>query len=177
MSAVLGLDSERIEHIIQDFADVQIANYNCPGQTVISGKTESVEKAAEKCKEAGAKRCLMLNVSGPFHSDMLKGAGEKLGKALEKVTINELQIPYVPNVEAEITKDREQIKPLLVRQVSHSVRWEQSVRKMISEGVDTFVEIGPGKTLAGFNKKIDKEIRTFNIGTLSDIEKVRAEFV
>ncbi len=177
MSAVLGLDSDVIENVIQNIADVQIANYNCPGQTVISGKTESVEEAASKCKEAGAKRCVMLNVSGPFHSDMLKGAGEKLSKAFGEVTLNDLQIPYVSNTTAEIITDREQIKPLLVKQVSHSVRWEQSIRKMIAEGTDTFIEIGPGQTLAGFNRKIDKEIKTYHIGSLPDIEKVRAELM
>ncbi|MDR1701008.1 MAG: ACP S-malonyltransferase [Lachnoclostridium sp.] len=175
MAAVLGLDSEVISQIIKDWENVQIANYNCPGQIVISGETESVKAAAEKLKEAGAKRCLMLNVSGPFHSELLRGAGDKLSRVLSDVTVKDLQIPYVSNTTAQIITDKEMIKPLLIKQVYNSVRWEQSIRVMIREGVDVFIEIGPGKTLAGFNKKIDKEIKTYNIESLSDIDKVREE--
>ena len=175
MAAVLGMDAQAIEENIKDFQKVQIANYNCPGQIVISGETKEVEKAADKLKEAGAKRCIMLNVSGPFHSQMLQGAGEKLSKELDQIEIHDLAIPYVANVNGEIVSDSSKIKPYLVQQVSSSVRWEQSVRNMIEWGVDTFIEIGPGKTLAGFNRKIDREIKTFNVETLADIDKILAE--
>lgn len=172
MAAILSLDGAAIEEVIGDMDDVWIANYNCPGQVVISGKKVAVEEACEKLKSAGAKRALMLNVSGPFHSGMLTGAGEKLGKILDKVTIQDPQIPYVANVTAEFVTTAEPVKELLTKQVSSSVRWQQSVETMIAHGVDSFIEIGPGKTLAGFMKKINREIRTMNVEKLEDIEKV-----
>ena len=175
MAAILAMDAAAIEEVIADMDGVQIANYNCPGQIVISGKKEAVETACEKLKEAGAKRAVMLNVSGPFHSQMLTGAGEKLGGVLEQVDIHELQIPYVANVTAEYVTDAEQIKPLLMKQVSSSVRWEQSVRAMLADGVDTFIEIGPGKTLAGFMRKIDRTVKVLNIEKLEDVAKVVEE--
>lgn len=176
MAAVMGLDKEQIEEAIADIADVQIANYNCPGQIVISGKKEAVETANEALKAAGARRTLMLNVSGPFHSDMLQGAGEKLAPVLDQIEIKAPVIPYAANVTAEYVTNKDDIKPLLVKQVSSSVRWQQTIENMVADGVDVFIEIGPGKTLAGFNKKIgkalDKEIKTLNIETLADIDTV-----
>ena len=168
MAAILAMDASAIEEVISGIDGVQIANYNCPGQIVISGKKEAVETACEKLKEAGAKRAIMLNVSGPFHSRMLTGAGEKLGEVLEQVEIHPLSIPYVANVTADV-------KPLLMKQVSSSVRWEQSVRAMLADGVDTFIEIGPGKTLAGFMKKIDRTVKVLNIEKLEDVDKVVEE--
>ncbi len=173
MAAVLAMDAERIEQVIRDISDVQIANYNCPGQIVISGKKEAVELAADKLKEAGAKRVIPLNVSGPFHSKMLAGAGEKLGKVLENVTVSKPKIPYVANVTAEYVTDEGLVKPLLTQQVYSSVRWQQSVETMIKDGVDTFVEIGPGKTLSGFMKKINRNVAVLNIEKLEDLEKLR----
>ena len=173
MAAVLAMDAEEIERVIEPIEGVQIANYNCPGQIVISGKKEAVDEAAEKLKEAGAKRVIPLNVSGPFHSRMLTEAGEKLGKVLDTVEIHEPVIPYAANVTAEYVTKAEDVKPLLVKQVSSSVRWEQTMRMMLQDGVDTFIEIGPGKTLAGFMKKIDRNVRVINIEKLEDIEKVR----
>ena len=120
----------------------------------------------------GAKRCVMLNVSGPFHSELLEEAGQKLGEKLKEVRVNELQIPYVTNVTAEFVTDIRATKALLVKQVSSPVRWIQSVEKMIEEGVDTFVEIGPGKTLAGFVKKINKDVKVLNVSTVEDIGEV-----
>jgi [acyl-carrier-protein] S-malonyltransferase len=172
MAAVLAMDAERIEQVIEDISDVQIANYNCPGQIVISGKKEAVELAAEKLKEAGAKRVIPLNVSGPFHSKMLTGAGEKLGKVLEGVKVSKPEIPYVANVTAEYVTDEGLVKPLLTRQVYSSVRWQQSVETMLKDGVDTFVEIGPGKTLSGFMKKTNRNVAVLNIEKLDDLEKV-----
>lgn len=172
MAAILAMDAAAIETVIADIEGVQIANYNCPGQIVISGKKEAVETACEKLKEAGAKRAIMLNVSGPFHSRMLTGAGEKLGKVLEQVEVHTPVIPYVANVTAAYVTDAAEVKPLLTRQVSSSVRWQQSVEAMLKDGVDTFIEIGPGKTLAGFMKKIDRTVTVLNIEKLEDVDRV-----
>ena len=177
MSAILGLDAEKIAAICEETAAktnkvVSIANYNCPGQIVISGKKAAVEEACEKLKAAGAKRAIMLNVSGPFHSGMLVGAGEKLGKVLENVEIHKPVIPYAANVTAQYVTEAEPVKDLLVKQVSSSVKWQQCVETMLADGVDTFIEIGPGKTLAGFMKKIDRSVKTLNVEKLEDIEKV-----
>ena len=177
MAAVLGMDTERIEETIGGIENVSIANYNCPGQIVITGLKEAVTEASEKLKEAGARRVLPLNVSGPFHSVMLAEAGKELGKELEKVTLHELKIPYVTNVTAEYVEDPSQTKELLEKQISSSVRWQQSVEKMISSGVDTFVEIGPGRTLAGFMRKINRNVKVYNIQTVEDAEKVCGELV
>lgn len=172
MAAILALDALKIEEVLSGMEGVQIANYNCPGQIVISGKKEAVEAANEKLLAAGAKRALMLNVSGPFHSSMLTGAGEKLGEVLKGVEIKNPRIPYVANVTAQYVTDSEMVKPLLKEQVYSSVRWQQSVETMVADGVDTFIEIGPGKTLAGFIKKITKDARVFNIEKLEDMDKL-----
>ena len=172
MAAVLALDASAIEAVTGAMEGVWIANYNCPGQIVISGKKAAVEEACEELKAAGAKRALMLNVSGPFHSGMLAEAGGKLAKVLEGVEIHAPRIPYVANVNAEFVTTAEPVKELLTRQVSSSVRWQQSVEAMIADGVDTFIEIGPGRTLAGFMKKISREVRTLNVEKLEDIDKV-----
>lgn len=172
MCAVIGLDGQVIANVCDDIEGVSVANYNCPGQIVISGKKESVEKAAEKLKEAGARRCVMLNVSGPFHSAMLTEAGEKLYEVLKDVELKDFTIPYVTNVTAEYVTDTKNIKELLKKQVSSSVKWQQSIEKMIENGVDTFVEIGPNKTLASFVKKINKEVRIFNIEKWEDVDTV-----
>ena len=177
MAAVLGLDAAAIENVLADLGDVQIANYNCPGQIVISGKTAAVELACEKLKEAGAKRTVPLKVSGPFHSGMLLGAGEKLEKVLEQVEVHTPVVPYVANVTADYVKEADCVKPLLVKQVSSSVRWQQSMEMLLADGVDTFVEIGPGKTLAGCMKKINRTVKVLNIEKLEDIEKAVKEFL
>lgn len=171
MAAVLALDAGRIEEVLKDFEDAEIANYNCPGQIVISGKKEAVEAAGEKLLEAGAKRIIPLKVSGPFHSSMLKGAGEKLGEVLSHVAIKEPAIPYVANVTAAYVTKADEVKQLLQKQVSSSVRWQQSVEAMIADGVDTFIEIGPGRTLAGFMKKINRDVKVLNIEKLEDVDQ------
>lgn len=172
MCAVMAMEAEKIEQVIADIAGVTVANYNCPGQIVITGETPAVETAAAALKEAGAKRTVMLNVSGPFHSRMLTGAGEKLGKVLEPVEVHTPAVPYVANVTAGYVKDADQVKPLLVQQVSSSVRWQQSMELLLADGVDTFIEIGPGKTLAGFMKKINRAVKVLNIEKLEDVDKV-----
>lgn len=172
MAAVLGLTGDVIEKAIEEIDGVSVANYNCPGQIVITGWKESVEKASEALKEAGAKRVLPLNVSGPFHSPMLTEAGEELGKVLENVELSPLEIPYVTNVTAGYVTDINETKDLLARQVASSVRWQQSVENMIADGVDTFVEIGPGRTLAGFMRKISRDVKVYNVASWEDVDKV-----
>lgn len=170
MAAVLGMEAEAIEAVLKDVDGAYVANYNCPGQIVITGMKEAVEEACVRLKEAGAKRCMPLNVSGPFHSPYLEEAGSKLAEFMEDVNVQPLQMPYVTNVTADLVEDSVQIKSLLQKQVSSSVRWQQSVEKMIAEGVDTFVEIGPGKTLAGFIKKINPEVKVVNISCVADLQ-------
>ena len=177
MAAVMGMETEKIEEVLADIADVSIANYNCPGQIVITGLAEAVAEASEKLKAAGGRRVIPLNVSGPFHSAMLATAGKELGKVLEGVTLHELKIPYVTNVTAEYVEDPAETKALLEKQISSSVRWQQSVENMIRQGVDTFIEIGPGRTLAGFMRKIDRNVKVYNIQTVEDAEKVCRELV
>lgn len=175
MAAVLGMDADKIEAVTDAIDGVSIANYNCPGQIVITGAKEAVEKASAKLKESGARRVLPLNVSGPFHSAMLEDAGKELAQVLENVSLSPLKIPYVTNVTAQYVENSDETKALLAKQISSSVKWQQSVETMIKEGVDTFVEIGPGKTLAGFMKKIDRTVKVYNIQTVEDVDKVISE--
>lgn len=175
MCAVLALDEQVIEAVLEDMPEVTIANYNCPGQIVITGRRAAVEEAAEKLKTAGARRCMMLNVDGAFHSPFLKEAGEKLKTALDTVEIHPLQLPYVTNVTAEYVIDKEKIVPLLCQQISSPVRFMQSLEEMLAQGVDRFVEIGPGRTLAGFLKKIDRQAKVWNVQTFADVQRVKEE--
>ena len=175
MCAVMAMDASAIEKVTETIDGVTIANYNCPGQIVITGRTEAVGIAAEKLKEAGAKCAIMLNVSGPFHSPLLKKAGEELAEELKNTALHTLQIPYVTNVTAEKVDDISVTRELLAEQVSSPVRWMQSMENMIADGVDTFVEIGPGRTLAGFMKKINRDVKVYNISAWEDIEKVVGE--
>ena len=171
MAAVLGMEAAAIEEGLQGIEGAWIANYNCPGQIVITGRKAAVEKASQVLKEKGARRVLPLNVSGPFHSPMLEPAGEKLLETLNQVEFTPLQIPYVTNVTAEPVTDIRLTKELLKQQVSSSVRWQQSMEYMLANGVDTFVEIGPGKTLTGFLRKIDRSAVVYQVGTCGDVEK------
>ena len=172
MAAVLGAEASLIEETLSEIPEVWIANYNCPGQIVISGKKEAVEAAAEALKARGIKRVLMLNVSGPFHSGLVRDAGEELGKVLAETEIHPLRIPYYANVTGDKVEDAAKVRELLTEQVYSSVRFEQSIRNMLSAGVDTFYELGPGKTLAGFVKKIDREATVVNIETMEDLAKI-----
>ena len=171
MAAVIGLSADEVKDILKDENNVSIANYNCPGQIVITGIKTAVEKASVRLKEAGARRVLPLNVSGPFHSPMMEEAGIKLKKVLDEVEMDRLEIPYVTNVTAKYVTDECQIKDLLSRQISSSVLWQQSIENMISKGVDTFVEIGPGKTLTGFMRKINLDVKMYHIQNIEEMEQ------
>ncbi|MCM1100118.1 MAG: ACP S-malonyltransferase [Clostridium sp.] len=174
MAAVLGMAAEEIGKILEPIPQVSIANYNCPGQIVITGMKESLQTAGEALEAAGARRVIPLAVSGPFHSEMLAEAGRSLARELEQVRLEDLKIPYVTNVTAELVQDTAEIRDLLARQISSPVRWQQSVERMIQEGADTFIEIGPGRTLSGFVKKISRDVKVYNIETVSDMEEVLA---
>ncbi|WP_432792034.1 ACP S-malonyltransferase [Peptacetobacter hiranonis] len=175
MCAVIGASRELIEECILklESGTVEIANYNSPAQIVISGEKAAVEEAAVLLKENGAKRAIMLDVSGPFHSSLLKGAGEKLKLELDKVDMKEPSVDVVSNVDANIHKDPDEIKAILVKQVYSSVLWEDSISKLIDEGFDRFIEIGPGKTLRAFIKKIASkkkaDVEIINIDTAADV--------
>ena len=152
-----------------------IANYNCPGQIVITGRTEEVKKAGEQLKEAGARRVLPLKVSGPFHSPLLAPAGEELAKEMKRIKFRELKVPYVANAVAEKETDAHKIPGLFVTGVSSPVKWQQSMELMVKEGVDLFLEIGPGKTLSGFMKKIAPEAKVLSLSTWTDLEQLQKE--
>lgn len=174
MAAVISLDGNVIDEVCAKItADtgkvVSAANYNCPGQIVISGYTESVNDAVEPLKEAGAKMVSILNVSGPFHSPMLKGAGDKLGEELKNVEFANPVVPYINNADVKTITNKDEIKDSLERQVYSPVRWQQTMEKMLEEGVDTFYEIGPGKTLAGFMKRIDRSKKVISISTVEEL--------
>ena len=173
MAAVIAMDADKIAEICDNTpGKVQIANYNCPGQIVISGEAEAVKAASAALAEAGAKRVIPLNVSGPFHSQMLVPAGEKLYDFLQGVDVAEGFAPYYCNADAEEITDAAKVKELLKRQVYSSVRWQQTIENMIADGVDTFIEVGPGKTLTGFMKKINREVKSINIATVDDLSKL-----
>ncbi len=166
MAAIIGQDICSITDSINEASKlgvVELANLNCPGQIVIAGELKALERAMELCKEKGAKRAILLPVSAPFHCRLLKPAGELLKKELDNITFGKMNIPVVTNVTAEYINDEGLVNDLLVRQVSSSVLWEKSVRNMIKNGVDTFIEIGPGKVLTGFIKKIDADVTTLNV--------------
>jgi len=177
MAAVLGMTAEQAEEVVKgcNSAQLCVANYNCPGQVVISGEKNQVLHAMEALKAAGAKRVVELNCSGPFHSPMLIGAGEKLGKALEAVKLGSLNVPYAANLTADYVTDTKDIKELLIKQVYSPVRFEQSIRRLINDGADTFIEIGPGRTLSGFVKKIAKDmgVETVNIKNVEKPEDLK----
>lgn len=179
MAAILGLEKEKVLeaiHSVSKYGIVEIANYNSPGQIVISGEIEAVNLAAEEAKKLGAKKVVLLPVSAPFHSSLLKPAGEKLKEELGKVKINDLKEVVVTNVDAKPLVDKSEVVSSLVRQVSNSVLWCDSVNTMLDSGVDTFIEIGPGKSLTGFVKRIaktaNKEVNTFSVSNIEGFEKI-----
>ena len=173
MAALLGLDRDKLSLVIEatkEYGVVEVANYNSPEQIVISGEKTGIEIACAKALELGAKKAVPLSVSAPFHTSLLSPAGEKLSKELEKIKINELSKKVISNVDGHVIENKDEIKAKLVNQVSHSVLWQQSVEYMINQGVDTFVEIGPGKSLSGFVKRIGKsmgkDVQTLSVNNL-----------
>jgi len=175
MAAILGLERSIIIDICNkvsaEFELVQAVNFNCPGQVVIAGTSNGVEKACELLKEAGARRTVVLPVSAPFHSALMQPASEKLALALDKITLNNASIPVVANVSGKILVEANAIKASLIEQAASPVKWEDCVAEMQKFGADLFVEVGPGKVLNGFNKKIDKEITNFNVENIESLEK------
>lgn len=173
MSAVIGMETEHIEELCAQIdGQVSIANYNCPGQVVITGETAAVKKAGMLLKNNGALRVVPLNVSGPFHSPMLRTAGERLGEVLKTIHWKCLDLPYVANVSGEPVYDIANVEELLIKQVSSPVKWQQSVETMIAQGVTQFVEIGPGNTLKKFIKKISKAVTVINISKTEDLQNL-----
>jgi len=173
MAAILGLEIEKINDACTKASEIGIvegANFNCPGQVVIAGEVKAVERAMELCKELGAKRAMLLPVSAPFHTSMLAPAGKKLEEELKSIELMEMGIPVITNVTGEYIKDISQVKAILKTQLQSPVMWEKTIRNMIKSGVDTFVEIGPGKTLCSFVKKIDKNLKIVNVEDKASLE-------
>lgn len=176
MSAVLSLDRERLEEVCNQVKKenhvVEPANYNCPGQIVISGHQAAVAEAGEKMAEAGARKVVPLSVSGPFHSSLMKPAADRLAGVLAEWDIQDAEVPVVANVTAEPVQDKDEIRRLLIEQVASPVRWEESVRNMLKAGVDVFVEIGPGKVLSGLVKKVDRKAKVFAVEDMDSLKMV-----
>lgn len=175
MAAILGADRNKIIEVCEQTSRecelVEAVNFNCPGQVVIAGKVKGVEKACQLLKEAGAKRAVMLPVSAPFHSSLMKPAAEKLAAALGEIQIQDAAIPVVANVTGTIITKAGKIKESLISQAASSVKWEDCIAEMRKFGAQTFVEVGPGKVLTGFNKKIDKTIVNYNVENIESLEK------
>lgn len=178
MAVIIGLQNNDVIECCKEasqFGVVEPTNFNCPGQIAIAGEAAAVEKASELCKVKGAKRAMLLPVSAPFHCSLLKPAGAMLANELKNVSLNDIKIPVVTNVTAECILDKSLVKDLLIRQVSTSVLWENCIRTMLDKGVDTFIEIGPGKVLSGFVKKINKDVKVLNIENLESLNKAFEE--
>ena len=179
MAAILGMDADKLEQVTDDATNsagvVQLANLNCPGQIVISGTKAGVEKACELAKERGAKRAIPLDVSGPFHSELMRSASHDLAKVLSDSFLLDAKVPVVTNFRAEPETNATQLQDMLIHQLYSPVLWEQSVRKMIELGVTTFVEVGPGKVLSGLVKKIDRSVTVIPVHDLASFEKAVEE--
>ena len=174
MSAVLGLDAGSVQRVLAELPGVEIANDNCPGQLVIAGEAARVAEAGERLKEAGAKRVVSLNVSGPFHSAMLAPAGVRLAEELANTEIRKPRIPYASNVTGSLVTEAEPIRRLLADQVSSRVRWQDNVKALREAGATHFIEIGPGRTLTGFLRKIDRSLHCCNIEKWEDLEQLES---
>ncbi len=175
MAAILGLDAEKIVDICQKISaeggPVQAVNFNCPGQIVIAGAAKAVETAAEEMKAAGAKRAILLHVSAPFHSTLMEPAAARLADVLEDIAIADAQIPVVANVDGKVETDAAAIKAALVKQAASPVLWIDCCHTMVEFGAQVFVEVGPGKVLSGFNRKIDKSIQSQNVEDIPSLQK------
>jgi [acyl-carrier-protein] S-malonyltransferase len=174
MAAILGMERGQVEKLCEEAAQGEVltpANFNCPGQIVIAGHAKAIERAMERVKREG-KKAVLLPVSAPFHSPLMKPAGERLEKALEGIPIQDLKIPVVTNVEAEINQSKERVKELLVNQVWSPVRWEESMQKISGDGIEQTLEIGPGKVLSGLMKRINSKVETKNIEDIQTLKKI-----
>lgn len=179
MAAIIALATDKIEEICTQVSQetgkpVQAVNFNCPGQVVIAGSTEAVQKAADAMKEAGAKRAILLPVSAPFHSTLMQPAADRLAAELKKVTFSDAKIPVYANVTAKPETKASEIEALLVKQAASPVLWEHTVENMIADGVTDFIEVGPGKVLTGFVKKINREFTGQNVEDQVSLEKTIA---
>ncbi|CUB20355.1 MULTISPECIES: ACP S-malonyltransferase [Bacillus] len=174
MAAILGLDKAALVEVTKEVTEsghlVELANLNCPGQIVISGTAKGVELASEKAKEKGAKRAIALEVSGPFHSALMKPAAEKFTDVLSKLDIKDAKTPVISNVTADIVTSRDDIETKLIEQLYSPVRFEESVERLIDLGVTTFIEIGPGKVLSGLVKKVNRRLTTISVSDQETIE-------
>jgi [acyl-carrier-protein] S-malonyltransferase len=178
MAAIIGLEDDVVVECCKQASGtgvVEPVNFNCPGQIVIAGEISAVNKAVKLCTEKGAKRAVPLQVSAPFHCSMIKSAGEKIRTEIDKITVKTPRIPVISNVTADYEDEPSQITDLLVRQVSSPVLWRKSVEKMISTGVDAFIEIGPGKALSGFVRRISKEVKTLSVENVETLENALLE--
>jgi [acyl-carrier-protein] S-malonyltransferase len=174
MAAIIGLKEDALREVLAKSSHagiVEAANFNCPGQIVIAGETKAVETAVENAKEAGALKAIILNVSGPFHTSMMEPAAVKLEKELAAMTVKDMKIPVITNVTGEFVEDAQVIKATLKKQVMSSVLWEKTINTMLEAGVDTFVEIGPGKALCGFVKKVNRKVKAINVENLDSLQK------
>lgn len=173
MSAVLNLSEEKINELLQTASSegiVSVANYNTPDQIVITGEETAVNKANELCKEAGAKRVVPLPVSGAFHSPLMKSASEQYKSFVSQSNINDAQIPVITNVDAKETTGKDEFETKMVEQIYSSVYWTQTINYLLEQGVDTFIEIGPGRVLAGMNRKMAKDAKTYNVYDIKSLE-------
>lgn len=177
MLAVLGLDEETVTNVCNKITNgfVAPANFNCPGQIVISGEKQGVDEASQKLKKAGAKRIIELKTSGPFHTKMLEKASIELRKELENVKINSFETKVIKNLDGKEYTNNDNVREILSKHIINPVKFEQSLRTMIDMGIDTFIEIGPGKTLSGFVKKIDRNLNVFNINDIESYKKTISE--
>jgi [acyl-carrier-protein] S-malonyltransferase len=175
MAAILGLERQVVIDICQkaqdEFGAVQAVNFNCPGQIVIAGEKEAVEQAAEMLKAAGAKRAIMLPVSAPFHSTLMKPAAEKLAFELSAITVNDASIPVVANIHGQMISNAQEIERSLVKQADHPVEWEECIAQIVKYGATAFVEVGPGKVLSALTKKITKEVDNLNVEDCISLQK------
>ncbi len=176
MSAILGLDEELVKKACNDVEGfVEPANYNCPGQIAISGEKEAVLKAMENAKVLGAKRAIELKTSGPFHTKMLENASYELRKELENISINEFETKVIKNIDGKEYSSKDDVKDILAKHIINPVKFEQGLKTMIDMGIDTFIEIGPGKTLSGFVKKVNRELKVFNINDSESLKNTISE--
>lgn len=178
MAAIIGLEDSEVEKCCKEASKegiVEPANYNCPGQVVISGETKAIEKAIILCKKAGAKNGILLRVSAPFHCSMLKSAGEKLALDLENIKVYDMELPIVANVNGKYVTNKLLVKNMLVKQVSSPVFWGESIKNMIDKGIEVFIEMGPGKILSGFLKRINKKVKVYNVETIESLNETLKE--